>query len=135
MFGAAVSAVFFALTKYPHRVYNTNNDLSDLFTGENLMNSDCCCRHKNTPRSDEAKKLLENRINRLTGQLNGIKKMIDEDRYCGEILIQVSAVQSALENLGYIILEDHMNTCVSEEIRKGNPEIISETLDLIRKLK
>ena len=98
------------------------------------MNSDCC-RHKNTPRSDEAKKLLENRINRLTGQLNGIKKMIDEDRYCGEILIQVSAVQSALENLGYIILEDHMNTCVSEEIRKGNPEIISETLDLIRKLK
>lgn len=125
---------FFALTKYPHRVYNINNDLSDLFTGENLMNSDCC-RHKNTPRSDEAKKLLENRINRLTGQLNGIKKMIDEDRYCGEILIQVSAVQSALENLGYIILEDHMNTCVSEEIRKGNPEIISETLDLIRKLK
>lgn len=94
-----------------------------------------CCRHKSTPRSDEAKKLLENRINRITGQLCGIKKMIDENRYCGDILIQLSAAESALQNLGYIILQDHMESCVTQEIRNGNPEIIAETVDLIKKLK
>lgn len=100
------------------------------------MNNTCQCnRHKDTPRSDECKKSLENRINRIIGQLGGIKKMLDEDRYCGDILIQISAAEKALENLGYIILEDHMSTCVSEKVRKNDENIIGETMELIKKLK
>ena len=100
------------------------------------MNNTCQCnRHKDTPRSDECKKNLENRINRIIGQLGGIKKMLEEDRYCGDILIQISAAEKALENLGYIILEDHMNTCVSEKIRRNDESIIGETMELIKKLR
>lgn len=97
-------------------------------------NNNCCC-FKETPRSDESKKALRNRLNRITGQLGGIKKMIDEDRYCGDILTQLSAAESALENLGYIILQEHMETCVSEKIRRNDNEIISETMRLIKNLK
>lgn len=77
---------------------------------------------------------LRNRINRIIGQLNGIQKMIDDNRYCGDILTQIAAAESAVKNVGYLILEDHMNTCVNEEIRKGNSEIISETIELLKKL-
>lgn len=94
-----------------------------------------CCRHKETPRSDESKKILENRINRIIGQLGGIKKMIDDDRYCADIIIQLSAAEKALENLGYIILKDHIDTCVSEKIRSGDETIVEETVELIKKLK
>lgn len=95
----------------------------------------CCCRQKNTPRSEESKKSIENRINRLTGQLGGIKKMIKEDRYCGDILIQLSAAESALQNLSYIILKEHMESCVTEEIRNGNNSIINETIEIIKKIR
>lgn len=61
--------------------------------------------------------------------------MLDDDRYCGDILIQISAAEKALKNLGYIILEDHMNTCVSEKIRRNDESIIGETMELIKKLR
>ena len=69
------------------------------------------------------------------GQLNGIKNMVDENRYCGDILIQVAAVQSALQSVGYMILQNHMETCVVEEIQQGNLQIVDEAVDLIKKLK
>lgn len=90
---------------------------------------------KNTPRQPETIKSLQNRISRLSGQLNGIGKMIDENRYCGDILIQIAAVEQALQNLGYVILQEHMNTCVKEEVMEGNETIMDETMDLIRRLK
>lgn len=94
-----------------------------------------CCKQKDTPRSEECKKNLENRINRIIGQLGGIKKMINDDRYCGDVIIQISAAEKALENLGYIILKDHIDTCVSEKIRNGDERIADETVELIKKLK
>ena len=97
--------------------------------------SDCCCKLKEIPRSEDEKKKIENRLNRVIGQLGGIKKMIDEDRYCGDILLQLSAAEKALENLGYIILKDHLNTCVADKIKKNDDTIIDETLELIKKLK
>lgn len=97
--------------------------------------SACGCRQKATPRSQEAQKLLQNRLNRMIGQLGGIKKMIDDNRYCGDILIQVAAVESALQNFGYTVLKDHLETCVTEEVKAGNPDIMDETLDLIKKIK
>ena len=68
------------------------------------------------------------------GQLNGIKKMVEENRYCGEVLVQVSAVESAVRAFGYQILEEHLATCVSEKIRAGDESIVSETVELIKKL-
>lgn len=98
----------------------------------------CCCgevRHKNKARSEQQLKQLKTRINKITGQLNGIGKMLDENRYCGDILIQVAAVESALQAFGQIVLKEHMETCMAEEIKKGNLEVIEETAELIKKLK
>ena len=78
----------------------------------------CCCRYKNTPRSQQTVHMLQMRLNRMIGQLNGIKKMLDDNRYCGDILIQIAAVENALQKFGYLVLKDHMETCVAEEIRK-----------------
>ncbi len=93
-----------------------------------------CCHHKNTPRGEKEQKQLINRINRIMGQLSGIKAMIEDNRYCGDILIQIGAVESALKSLGYIILQDHMETCVVEEVQKGNLEIMEEAVELIKRL-
>lgn len=101
-----------------------------------MTDNNCCCHHhKNTPRDEDTVKKLKSRLNRISGQINGIGKMLDDNRYCGDILIQISAIESALQSLGYIILKEHMDTCVTEEINKGNAEIIEETIELIKKLK
>lgn len=93
------------------------------------------CRHKAKPRSAEEQKLLQNRLNRIIGQLNGIKKMLDDNRYCGDILTQVAAAESALQAFGYTVLQSHLQTCVTDEIRSGNNEIMEEAFELIKKLK
>ena len=95
----------------------------------------CCCHQKNTPRSEEQQKQLQNRLNRMIGQLNGISRMLNENRDCGDILTQVAAVESALQGFGYIVLQEHLHTCVTEEIEKGNEGIMEEVIDLVKKLK
>ena len=94
-----------------------------------------CCHQKHTPRDEASLRRMRNRLNRMVGQLNGIGRMLDENRYCGDILIQISAVEKALQNFGYIVLQSHMEACVAEEIREGNAEIIGETVELMKKLK
>ena len=94
-----------------------------------------CPHHKHRPRDEQAIRLLQNRLNRMIGQLNGIKNMVEDNRYCGDILTQVAAVESALQSFGYIILQDHLETCVVEEIRNGNPQIVDEAVELMKKLK
>ncbi len=94
----------------------------------------CGQHYKETPRSADDVRSLVNRLNRIVGQVNGIKKMIEENRYCGEVLVQVSAVESAMRSFGYIVLEEHMNTCVSEKIRAGDENIVKETVELVKKL-
>ena len=100
------------------------------------MNEQCPeCAIKVTPRSPELIKSINNRISRIVGQLGGIKKMIDEGRYCGDVLLQISAVESALQNLGYLILQEHMHTCVVERVKEGDMEVLDEALTLIKKLR
>ena len=102
----------------------------------NNANENCpACHQRHTPRGEAELKRLKNRLNRMAGQLNGIGRMLDENRYCGDILIQISAVEKALQNFGYIVLRSHMEACVAEEIRAGNGEIIGETVELMKKLK
>ena len=110
---------------------NTKNECNS--TGD--TKSCCNCHQKATPRTDRELKQLKNRLNRITGQLNGIGKMLEENRYCGDILTQVAAVESALQAFGYLILQEHMETCVVEEIQKGNLTVVEEAVDLMKKLK
>ena len=100
----------------------------------------CSCgaaegRRKRTPRDEAEIRQLKNRLNRMAGQIAGISKMLDENRYCGDILIQIAAVEKALQAFGYVILRDHMESCVVEEIKAGNTGIIDETVELMKKLK
>lgn len=109
---------------------------SEEVSSEEILQDGCACGHyKIVPRDATGQKQLQNRINRIIGQLNGIKNMIGENRYCGDILIQIGAVESALQSLGYIVLKEHMQTCVIEEVKKGNEAIMEEAIELIRKLK
>ena len=105
---------------------------------ENRQGCGCCeacARTKHTPRSEQERKLLDNRLNRIIGQLNGIKKMLDENRYCGDILTQIAAAESALQSMGYLILKEHMETCVAEGVRAGDDAIMAEAFELMKKLK
>ncbi|MGI6032912.1 MAG: metal-sensing transcriptional repressor [Coriobacteriales bacterium] len=93
-----------------------------------------CARYKNTPREAELQKDLQKRLNRAIGQLNGVKQMIDDNRYCGDVLVQLSAAVSALKSVERIVLQNHLETCVVEQIREGNDEIVDEAMDLIMRV-
>lgn len=96
-------------------------------------NTCACCRHKQTERSADFQKDLQKRLNLAIGQLNGIKRMLDENCYCGDVLVQVAAVQGAIKNITLMLLQDHMETCVVEQIREGNDEVVEEMVQLIKK--
>ena len=96
----------------------------------------CCCaeaHHKHTPRSEELKRDVSRRINRAVGQLNGIKAMVEEDRYCGDVLTQLAAVEKAIASVSRIVMRDHLQTCVTERIQAGDSEVIDEVMDLLKK--
>lgn len=97
--------------------------------------SDCCERSKREPRSEEEITKISNRMNRLIGQLQGVKKMIEENRYCLDVLIQLSAVQSALKEVSYMILKEHLDTCVTQDILDGKLDSIDETMEIIKRIK
>ena len=69
----------------------------------------------------------------LIGQMNGIKKMIEDDRYCDDILIQLSAIDKSIKSLANVILDNHMHTCLIENIENGNYEVINEIIDLFKR--
>ena len=93
--------------------------------------SDCCKKIK--VRDEEDKKNLNIRINKIIGQMNGIKKMIDDDRYCDDILIQLSAVDKSVKSLATIILDEHMRTCLVDSIKAGDMTAVDEIVDLFRR--
>lgn len=92
-----------------------------------------CENCKKTERSEEVKKTLKSRVNRITGQMNAIGKMIDEDRYCADILIQLSAIDKSIKSLSNIILSNHMKHCVKNATSDEVDEKIDEVIDLIRR--
>lgn len=96
---------------------------------------DYCKNYRETARGAEELKALVSRVNRVKGQVEGIKAMLEENRYCSDILIQISAAESALRSLSYLILEEHFETCVSDKIKSGDEEIVQETMELIKRLK
>ena len=95
----------------------------------------CKCVVKTTDRSDEERKKLIHRLNRIEGQIRGIKQMINDDRYCEDILTQLSAINKAVESLENTILESHIRNCVNRELKNGNEEIINEVMELFKRLR
>ena len=92
-----------------------------------------CAAHKHTPRSDKLKHDVGCRINRTVGQLNGIKQMVEEDRYCGDVLIQLAAVEKAVAAISREVMQDHLRTCVVERVQAGDVEAVDEVMDLLRR--
>lgn len=94
----------------------------------------CCCgAKKNTARTQKQIKSIESRINRINGQLMGISKMVKENRYCADILVQLSAVSSAVKGLATLILEDHLKSCVTEKVLQGDNAVMDEVLQLFKR--
>ena len=89
------------------------------------------CTHRIKKRTEEETKLM---INRLKGQVRGIRRMVENNAYCPDILIQVSAITAALNSFNKVLLSEHIRTCVSEDIREGKDETIDELVTVLRKL-
>ena len=97
------------------------------------MENNCCC-HKTKHRSDEEYKALINRLSRIEGQVRGIRKMVETDAYCVDILTQVSAIQAALNAFTRELLANHIRPCVMNDIKNGNDEIVDELVQTLQKL-
>lgn len=99
------------------------------------------CKHckseeevKHKQREEAERKDLITRLNRIEGQVRGVKTMVEEDRYCVDIVTQVSAIQAALNSFNKELLARHIKTCVSDDIREGNEEAVDELCELLKKL-
>lgn len=95
------------------------------------MNNGCC--EKKTKRNEKEKQLINNRLNRIEGQIRGVKKMIGEDAYCNDVLIQLSAIENSVKSLSNHILENHLYTCVTRDLENGKIETLDEIISLFKR--
>lgn len=120
----------------------TDNDLtkklsfpaSSFDCRDQKTDSSCCSGQRHTLREDEEKKKLLARLKRIEGQIRGIEKMVEEDLYCPDILIQVLAATSALNSFNKVLLSNHIKGCVTNDIREGKKESVDEICHLLQKL-
>jgi len=118
---------------YPQGVYNEVISMKDEKELEELTTCPHCSdRHKN--RSPEEQKALLTRLRRIEGQIRGVEKMVEDNRYCPDILTQVSAITSALGSFNKVLLSCHIRSCVIEDIQAGREESIDELCQLLQKL-
>lgn len=101
---------------------------------ETLNTDVCCCSGKMKMRDEEAKKALISRLNRIEGQIRGIRGMVEKDAYCIDIITQASAAGSALNSFSKELLGDHIKSCVAEDVRNGNNEKLDELVKTLQKL-
>ena len=93
----------------------------------------CCC-HKTKERSEKEYKDLIHRLNRIEGQIRGIKGMVEKNAYCTDILIQVAAANAALNSFNKVLLANHIKTCVTQDIRVANEYPVAELVAVLQKL-
>lgn len=96
------------------------------------MDKQCC--HKTKQRTQTEYQALINRLNRIEGQVRGVRNMVENDAYCTDILTQVSAINAALNAFNRELLSQHIQSCVVEDIRAGKEETVEELVDTLRKL-
>ena len=94
----------------------------------------CACSEKRKERSPEEYRDLINRLNRIEGQVRGIKAMVERGAYCPDILVQASAVNAALNSFSKQLLSNHIRTCVTNDIREGNDEVVEELVTTLQKM-
>ena len=97
------------------------------------MENNACC-HKTKIRDEKEIKDLITRLNRIEGQIRGIKGMVERDAYCTDILTQVSAANAALNSFTKMLLANHIKTCVAQDIRDGKDETVDELVNTLQKL-
>ena len=98
------------------------------------MDEKCCCSHKTKERSAEEYKKLIHRLNRIEGQIRGIRGMVENSAYCTDILMQVEAVKAALNSFNKILLANHIKTCVTEDIKAGRDVTVDELVAVMHKM-
>ena len=98
---------------------------------DNIKHS--CCEKK-TLRSGEEQKKLVNRLNRIEGQIRGIRNMVENDAYCNDILVQCAAVNAAVNAFNRELSTSHMRGCVARDLREGKDEVIDELVETLQKL-
>lgn len=98
-----------------------------------MDNEKCCCQ-KMTRRSEEERKKLINRLNRIEGQIRGIRNMVENDVYCNDILVQCAAVNAAVNAFNKELIASHIRGCVARDIREGKDEVIDELVETLQKL-
>lgn len=94
----------------------------------------CCCCGRKKQRQEKEYKDLVNRLSRIEGQVRGIKRMVEEDAYCTDILMQVSAVNAALNSFNKVLLANHINTCVRQDILDGREDTVDDLVVTLQKL-
>lgn len=94
----------------------------------------CCHCHKTKERTEEERRSLINRLSRIEGQVRGLKDMLQRDAYCPDILVQVSAVNAALNSFSKELLSSHIRTCVADGIRQGDEDVIDELVTVLQKV-
>ena len=95
------------------------------------MENTCCS--KKTKRSRDDKKQIISRLNRISGQINGIAKMVENDAYCNDVLVQLSAVKNSIKSLSTLILENHLYMCVPKELENGELDTLDELISLFKR--
>ena len=99
-----------------------------------VQEESCCCCHKKKERDEKEYKDLMNRLSRIEGQVRGVKGMLERDAYCVDILTQVAAINAALNSFNKVLLANHINTCVVENVRNGDDSVIDELVTTMQKL-
>lgn len=89
---------------------------------------ECCCENRIKVRDKTDQDLIIDRLNRINGQINGIKQMVSESRYCDDVLMQIAAANSSLKSLGLALIDNHLRTCVKEDIKAGKDETLDELM-------
>lgn len=100
----------------------------------NTCNCDCTCCERRKKRDEKEYKDLINRLSRIEGQVRGVRGMVENNAYCVDILTQVAAVTAALNSFNKVLLANHIRTCVAEDIRSGNDEVVDELVTTLQKL-
>lgn len=100
----------------------------------NLSAQECNCEKKLSPRSDKAKKEITGRINRIIGQLSGVKKMIESDAYFTDVLVLLSACEKATRSVALEVFNEHLQSCVMQKLKNGDGGVADETVKIIKKL-
>jgi DNA-binding FrmR family transcriptional regulator len=94
----------------------------------------CGAHERKKVRGDREKRELMNRLKRIEGQVRGLERMLEEDAYCPDILVQASAVNSALNSFSRTLLANHLHSCVTEDIRAGRDEAVDELMETLKKM-